>query len=214
MEMKVLEKGTTTELIKESLDKATSYQEYRTLVEDMVTEGKSTGENQTEELSNYTMLNHKRMKRWDKTLKVNDNVASSVDRKITWLVLTESWCGDAAHSMPVMNKVAELNPNITYKVLLRDENLELMNHFLTNNAMSIPKLIMVDDETKEVLGDWGSRPSIATDLVNDYKKEHGKLTPEFKQDLQVWYNKDKGQNMLSDLEELLTLKNISNSSYL
>ncbi|MEL6989636.1 MAG: thioredoxin family protein, partial [Bacteroidota bacterium] len=40
--------------------------------------------------------------------------------------------------------------------------------------------------------------------VEDYKKEHGSLTPEFKQELQVWYNKDKGQNTAQDLIELLS----------
>jgi len=105
-----------------------------------------------------------------------------------------------------MQKIAELNPNLTLKVVLRDENLDLMNQFLTNNAMSIPKLIAVDDETESVIGEWGPRPSIATKMVVDYKAEHGTLTPEFKQDLQVWYNKNKGQNILEDLVELLPLK--------
>ncbi|MFT5892532.1 MAG: hypothetical protein ACI9Y7_002643, partial [Dokdonia sp.] len=55
----------------------------------------------------------------------------------------------------------------------------------------------------DVLRDWGPRPSEATQLVNDYKEAHGTLTPEFKQDLQVWYNKDKGQNTAEDLVAFL-----------
>ena len=103
-----------------------------------------------------------------------------------------------------MQKIAELSNGITLKVVLRDENLELMDAFLYNGGRSIPKLIALDNTTGKILGDWGPRPSIATQLVDDYKKEHGKLTPEFKQDLQVWYNKDKGQNTAQDLLGLLT----------
>jgi hypothetical protein len=40
-------------------------------------------------------------------------------------------------------------------------------------------------------------------MVNSYKKEHGSLSPEFKQDLQVWYNKDKGVSVAEDLTKLL-----------
>lgn len=44
-------------------------------------------------------------------------------------MLTEGWCGDAAQNLPVINKIAEENPNINLKLVLRDENLELMDEF-------------------------------------------------------------------------------------
>lgn len=197
---------TTKELIKEYLPNAVSYHEYRELVAQLAQDGKSTGPEQTEALTNYTQLNDKRMRRWDKTLKFSPEAMDKIakfDRKITWLVLTESWCGDASPSLPVMQKIAELNPNITLKILLRDDNVALMNRFLTKGAMSIPKLIAIDDSREEVIGDWGPRSKKATKLVEDFKAEHGALTAVFKQDLQVWYNKDKGQSVLDDLTRLL-----------
>jgi len=211
METIVLEnlEKTTIELVQKGISKAMSYQEYRLLIDNLSTAGRSTGSEQSEDLTNYTILNQRRMKRLDKTLKISDKFVSKIKdftNKVSWLVLTESWCGDAAQTMPMMNKVAELNENISLRVILRDENLDIMHRFLTNNSMSIPKLVMVSDETGEVLGEWGSRPSIATQMVSDYKNEHGMLTPEFKEELQVWYNKDKGQSTLSDLMELLTLE--------
>ena len=208
--MNVLEdKGiivTSEHLIQEALFKAMSYKEYREKVAQLVVAGKATGTEQTEDLANYTLLNDKRMKRLDKTLKVDEASAakiSQLDKKITWLVLTESWCADAAQSMPVMNKVAEQNANIDFKVILRDENLELMNRFLYNDTLSIPRLISIDKETGKVLGKWGPRPSAATKMVSDYKNLHGTLTPEFKQELQVWYNKDKGKSTMEGLTGLL-----------
>lgn len=196
----------TEELIQDGLKKGISYKDYRDLMNRLVIEGKSTGVDQTEALSNYTLLNDKRMKRFDKTVKIDDETAdkiSKLKRKVTWLVLTESWCGDAAPSMPVMNKIAELNENIDLKVILRDENIELMNQFLYNGTLSIPKLIMIDSETGTVLDDWGPRPSEAKKMVKKYKEDYGKLSPEFKQDLQVWYNKDKGKSTLRELTQLL-----------
>lgn len=196
----------TTTLIKDGLKNATSYSAYRLLVKQLAEEGKSTGPEQSEALTNYTQLNDRRMKRWDKTLKLSEEAQeqiAKVDTKITWLVLTESWCGDASPALPVMHKITELNPNISLQIILRDENVDLMNHFLTNGGMSIPKLIAIDDTTGEVIGDWGPRSKAATKLVEDYKSEHGELTAEFKQDLQVWYNKDKGQSILADLLEEL-----------
>ena len=172
----------------------------------LVEEKSTTGNDKTEALVNYTMLNDRRMKRWDKTVKLSEETIEKIkafDKKVTWLVLTESWCGDAAHIMPVIDKVAQLNDKIDYKIVLRDDNDELMDQFLTNGGRAIPKLIMIDNETDEVIDTFGPRPSVATSMVNAFKAEHGKLTPEFKEDLQRWYNKDKGQSTVEDLVSLL-----------
>ena len=202
----IISRKTVNKIIKTSLKSSYTYFEYKELLEGLVQEHSTTGKEKTEDLVNYTMLNDRRMKRWDKTLKIGEEQVGEIDqydKKTTWLVITESWCGDAAHVMPVMNKVASLNDSIDFKVVLRDENLELMNSFLTNGNQSIPKMIVIDNESGEVISTYGPRPSEATELVNEYKQNHGKLTPEFKEDLQRWYNKDKGQNALDDLLKLL-----------
>jgi len=193
--------------ISASLNNSMTYTEYRALVTKLVEENSTTGYEKTEDLANYTMLNDRRMKRWDKTVKVSDEMRTkieNVNRKVTWLVITESWCGDAAHIMPIINKVAELNDKIDFKVVLRDENEALMNQFLTNGGKAIPKLIMIDNTSEDIVDTFGPRPTVATNMVNAYKVEHGMLTPEFKEDLQRWYNKDKGQSTIADLVNLLS----------
>ena len=192
--MEIINKKSVTEIIKTSLKNSFSYDNYKNLVKGLVQEESTTGKQKTAALANYTMLNERRMKRWDKTLKIGEeqvDIIGQYDKKTTWIVLTESWCGDAAHVMPVMNKVASLNEFIDFKVVLRDENLELMNSFLTNGNQSIPKMIAIDTESGEVLNTYGPRPTQATQMVKDYKEDHGQLSPEFKEDLQRWYNKDK-----------------------
>ncbi|KAA1243198.1 thioredoxin family protein [Aquimarina sp. RZ0] len=194
------------ELIKKGIDNSYSYEEYRTLVSDLLKENKSTGHQQSEALTNYSMLNDRRMKRLDKTLKIDpsiENTFSKMEANITWLVLTEGWCGDAAQSLPVINKLAKMNDGINLRIISRDDNDELMNNFLTNGGKSIPKLIAYNNQSKEVVDSWGPRPSIATKMVHDYKAEHGSLDPQFKEDLQVWYNKDKGRNIAEDLKKML-----------
>ena len=59
------------------------------------------------------------------------------------------------------------------------------------------------DENNEVISSWGPRPSIATKMVNDYKEKHGGLDADFKRDLQVWYNKNKGENIQEDIVAFL-----------
>lgn len=204
-----LTKKTTEELIEESLPQAMTYIDYREMVAQLVLEGKSTGPDQSEALSGYTLLNHNRMRRWDKTLRLSEDIIteiSKMDEKRTWVVLTESWCGDAAPSLPVMHKMASLNSNITLKVLLRDENVELMNRFLTNGSMSIPKLIVIDDTTETILGEWGPRPEQAAEMVRVQKDSPEGLTPEFRETLQSWYNRDKGKSIANELLASLLLK--------
>ncbi len=194
------------EIIEKSLSKAMSYDDYKVLVDKLIKEGKSTGDNQSDDLLNYSVLNDKRMKRLDKTLHVSSESIENVKRikdKQTWLVLTEGWCGDAAQNLPMINKIAKENSNINLQLVLRDENLDLMDSFLTNGGRSIPKLIVLDAK-KNVVGTWGPRPSEATAMVKTYKEKNGKLDAEFKKDLQIWYNKNKGRNTEDDLVSLLS----------
>ena len=199
----------TKVIIQEALDSAISYEEYREMVRALVVSQSTTGPEKTAALVNYTQLNNKRMARWDKTLRIPEVVVEKIatlNQKITWLVLTESWCGDASPSLPVMNKLATLSPNLELKIVLRDEHPELMDLFLTNGTRSIPKVIALNATDYTVLGEWGPRSTRATQMVEEFKAKHGKLSPEFKEELQLWYNKDKGQDILNDLVALLALE--------
>lgn len=192
-------------IIEKGLENSYSYIEYRKLIADLIAKRKSTGAVQTESLLNYSVLNDKRMNRLDKTLKLTLEVSKALKKcrkEVTWLVLSEGWCGDAAQSLPLINKIAEASAYINLKIALRDENDSLMDLFLTKGTKSIPKLIALNNQY-EVLATWGPRPSKATKMVEDYKEIHGKLDPEFKRELQVWYNKDKGYSIQDDFLQLL-----------
>ena len=194
-----------TQIIRNSLLKSVSYETYRNLIDKYEAEGKSSGEEQTEERVYYTALNQKRYKRLDKTIEIPEEKAQffiNYPKSVCLLVITESWCADAAQIVPVVHKIAELNPKITMKLVFRDENEALMNLFLTNGGKAIPIVVFLDLEDK-VLAHWGSRPSVATKMVEEEKAKNGKLSPVFKANLQRWYNQDKGATIVDDFKKIL-----------
>ena len=188
--------------------KTFTYNQYRDFIQQLVENQSTSGNDKTEERTNFTLLNDRRMKRLEKTIIVSDDIQKKLSQfkiKVTWLVVVETWCADGAQVLPVLNKMAKLNKVIDLKIVLRDDNETLMDKFLTNGARAIPKLIIIDKQTKEVIGTYGPRPSTVTKIVEDFKQLHGKITPEFKEDLQRWYNKDKGQTIMEDLMSLMQL---------
>jgi hypothetical protein len=194
-------------VVAQALFKSYSYLEYRKLMADLLKEGKSTAVEQTEERTHYGELNETRMHRLDKTMKITEGNSAklkALNKNYLWLVLTESWCGDAAQILPIFNKmVLESNQKIELKLALRDENTALMDHFLTNKTRAIPKLIIIDKATGSVVGDWGPRPKGAIDLMESYKEKFGIIDETVKTELQLWYLHDKGVSTQNEIIQLL-----------
>jgi hypothetical protein len=192
-------------IIENSLSQSHSYDDYRNYINDILKEGKSTGKEQSEALTHYSELNEARMNRLEKTVKISTEIIQKLNQlngDYIWLVISEGWCGDAAQILPVIYKMAELSERIDLKIVFRDENEDLMNLFLSNGTKSIPKLIILDKITLEVLGDFGPRPIGAKQLILDYKAKHGIVDETAKTNLQLWYLHDKG---LSTQKEILDL---------
>lgn len=184
-----------------------SYSEYKKVVSDLLEVGKSTGMRQSEDLTHYTLLNETRLRRLDKTIKIaEENVSKlhALKKEYIWLVIAEGWCADGAQSLPVFDKMAlETDGKIDLKIVLRDDNEDVMSDFLTNGARAIPKLIVIDKATGNVVGDWGPRPAGAVELIQNYKKEHGVVDETAKADLQMWYFHDKGLSTQNEIMELM-----------
>ena len=182
------------------------YLEYRKLVSDLLLENKSTGNEQSDDLTNYSTLNETRMNRLDKTMKITDENTlklKSLKKEYIWLVISEGWCGDAAQLLPVVNKMVLESGKIDLRIVLRDENDDLMNLFLTNKSKSIPIVIIVDKQTGELMGHWGPRPKAAITLIQDYKKEFGVVDETAKTNLQLWYLHDKGLSTQKEIIDLM-----------
>lgn len=201
--------------VAKALFKSHSYSEYRKLLSDLLRNEKSTGKEQSSELTLYSGLNETRMNRLEKTMKISEEIVhqlKSLKNEYIWLVISEGWCGDAAQLLPVFNSMAEASDGkIELKIVLRDENEELMNLFLTNKKRAIPKLIVINRETGSVLAHWGPRPKGASELIDDYKKKYGAIDEAAKTKLQMWYLHDKGEStqneiidMMLDLDQIIS----------
>jgi len=191
--------------MKKYIKKAMTFAEYTKLIDDLLAEGKTTGPNQSAAMYNYGKLNRQRMHRLEKTIVLTEPLKQTlykVKRKMIWLVITEGWCGDAAQNVPIIEKMAAESGNIETRYILRDENLELMDRFLTNGARSIPKLIVLDAKNSEVLGSWGARPKAAQEYFQEMKAG-GLEKPLIMENLQRWYLKDKSLSMQSEFEALI-----------
>ena len=193
-------------IITNSISKSCSYNEYRSLIFTYAQEGKTTGLISSSDYINYTKLNESRMHRLDKTIEVKEETKAlleNLSKEYIWLVISETWCGDAAQVVPVINKMAEVASKIDLRIVLRDENEDLMNLFLTNGTKSIPKLIIIEKETGEVIGDFGPRPTQAKQLIIDYKAAHGVVDETAKIELQKWYLADKGVSIQNEINALI-----------
>ena len=191
------------------LAKHIDMKDYLDTIKALLKINKTTGNNHSEDMLHYTKLNLSRMKRWMKTGKINselEEAIKAINEPQTWVILTEAWCGDAAHSMPFIARVAELNPNITLDIKLRDENLDLMDKYLTNGGRSIPKLIAFDESNTEIFN-WGPRPEKMQDTFYEMK-ELNLPYAEVSESLQKMYNENAGVAMQLELVNELKVTTI------
>lgn len=180
------------------------YNEYLQLFENILKSEHPQAPYDDPEYFNYTKLNVSRVRRWNKTAVINEELTKTlaqIKMKQHWIIISEPWCGDASQIVPFLVKIAELSPAITYDIQLRDSEPLLIESYLTNGAKAIPKLISRDTEGKDLFI-WGPRPVAAQDLVNESKVKNIEME-QIKIDLQNWYNSDKGFQIQKEISELL-----------
>ncbi len=191
--------------MKNYIEKSMTFAEYIKLIDDLLLDGKTTGAVQSDAMFDYGKLNSQRMHRLEKTVNLEESLKETVRNlnvKWIWLVITEGWCGDAAQNIPVIEKIATENEGIETRYVLRDENLELMDEYLTGGARSIPKLICLDAETLKVIGTWGARPDAAQKLFYEMKAQNLAKSL-LMENLQRWYLADKNQSIQMEFAELI-----------
>lgn len=187
-------------------ERALEYSNYRKAIDEMLEEGRTSGPNQSEAMLEYTRLNVQRMRRWEKTFQLAPELEQALavqDQKENWLVITEAWCGDAAQIVPALAKIAEQSSNISMRLIWRDEYPELINQYLTNGvSKSIPVLIRLDENFAPI-GKWGPRPATAQAMFVRHKEE-GTDPLKAKEDLHLWYARNKQQELQQEIQALLS----------
>lgn len=181
-----------------------TYEKYSELAEEKVENEASVTDDKEKELLEYTKLNIHRSNRINKTYTVSKELSSllkAVNKKQLWMVITEDWCGDSAQNLPYIAKMANESENIELRIIYRDENLDVMDQYLTNGtARSIPKLVAFDEEGNELF-QWGPRPQELVDLLNQWKSE---MEPkEWKEKIQLFYGRNRGKAIEQEFVSLL-----------
>jgi hypothetical protein len=189
----------------EKLGNSYTFESYKLLISSLVSQGKTSGPIQRDDLIYFTELNAKRMKRIEKTTVLTEELneqISSIQEPMTWVLLSEAWCGDAAQIVPVLGKIAAESEQIDLKIILRDEHLGIMDQYLSNGGRSIPKLICLDQNNQEIFV-WGPRPASIQKVVDEIKAEgitdHAVLVER----IQHAYNQDRTQSIQQEIQEIL-----------
>lgn len=193
--------------LSEAFNSGWNYAEYRKMLSELLADGKTTGPDQSEGMIEYAQLNNKRMDRGDKTVVIPEetkNTLNSLPIHEKWLVITEGWCGDASQIVPVLSKMEEAVEGLEVKMILRDENLDVMDEFQTNGTRSIPKIVRMNADTFEVLGTWGPRPAAMQAIVDDWKEKQDVPKAEMYARAHGAYAKDRGKETIRELTEELS----------
>jgi hypothetical protein len=114
------------------------------------------------------------------------------------LVLSEDWCGDASNSVPVLARFAADASQLELRVAKRDENLDLMDLYLTNGSRSIP-LAIVLDASGDAVGRWGPRPAELQEFVIREKRSGQRPMSEVYKETRRWYAMDRGITTIREL---------------
>ena len=91
---------------------------------------------------------------------------ADIEEPQLWMVLTENWCGDSAFCLPVIAEAASASDAVTLRILPRDENLDIMDQYLTDGSRSIPRLVAFNEAGEELFG-WGPRPQAAQERYDE-----------------------------------------------
>lgn len=138
-----------------------------------------------------------------KTARIPDEIVAEASQRaarLRLLAIVEDWCGDAANSVPVIARLAELIAGWELRVVRRDEHLELMDAYLTEGARSIPIVIALSEDMHEI-GHWGPRPAELQEWVMAQRAAGAgkEIYPETRRRYAV----DKGRSVLRELVEVV-----------
>ena len=151
----------------------------------------------------YIKLNLHRSQRIEKMLILEADIQNRLANinQQQWLIISEHWCGDAAQTVPIMAKMAELsNGQIKLKLIYRDDYPELMDAHLTNGGKAVPKIIQLNNNF-HFIQDWGPRPTEAQELVQELRS-NPETAKNYAEPLHKWYAKDKQNSTVQELVEL------------
>lgn len=116
----------------------------------------------------------------------NNDLQLLKDKAPHILVITENWCGDAMINNSILRRLAE-QTDLEVRCVLRDEDTDLIDQFLTNGGRAIPIYVFLND-AGEVIGKWGPRaPELQQNVMNLRSELPDKEDPQFEEAQKALY---------------------------
>ena len=188
---------------KEKIEKYLSVEDYQSFFEKLSRKEIVEKPYDNEAYFLYTEANYKRSEKIKSKVELNKKLYNELNEGIddwTWILITEPWCGDASFIQPVIEAIC-IAGDIDLKIALRDKNEELMDAYLTNGGKSIPKLVVLDGNLKELFS-WGPRPAELQAQIQDLLKNGGTMDDKLKLAHQ-WYRKYGNEAIQKELLDLI-----------
>jgi hypothetical protein len=167
-------------------------------------ERRMTVQDPKDDHNEYYELGLQRMNRTLKTFKRDEEALSKLKAKNFTgkiLIISEPWCGDASATVPALAEFFKGENEV--KIFCRDSDTSLIDQFLTDGSQSIPKVLILNEDffLKNV---WGPRPKFGNDLLKKFKSNPETYPrEEFYNDLQVYYAKNRGKDVIEEILELI-----------
>lgn len=103
----------------------------------------------------------------------------NLPESVNVLAIAEDWCGDVIANLPIVARLAQESGKLNLRILLRDQNLDVMDQYLNKGEFrSIPVFVFLDQQFNE-LGVFIERPQSVTELRNQRRAEIFQQNPDF-----------------------------------
>lgn len=120
------------------------------------------------------------------TIEEDESFFNSLKEKnLRVVAIVEEWCGHCMLNVPLLIHLAN-KTNMSVRFLPRDDNLDLMEHYLTNDKRIIPIFVFIDEDGNEVFK-WGPVAEEIQDYVAQFRKDLPERdTPEYEEAFQTF----------------------------
>lgn len=180
----------------QSLPNQYSYSDFLALCRSLAAEDKATSNSDNPIYVEYSKKHLSTMEYWEQKNLLSVDAKSIEIPPQHWYVITEGWCGDSAHILPVLHQIKEAHQGVSMSIILRDEYPEAIDAYRTRGGRSIPKLVMVQGD--KVTGTWGPRPESCQHL-HDRLTESKTNFSQLVQQVSDWYIEDNAKAIIAEV---------------
>jgi arginase family enzyme len=120
-----------------------------------------------------------------------------------WVIITEGWCGDASHTVPILEAVAQASGgHLATRYFLRDAHLDLMDKYLTNGGRAMPIAVVLHADSLTEAAVWGPRPA-PLQAIHQELKAREVPSKEITVQVHAWYDQDATRTTQQELLALV-----------